>query len=568
MTAVGTTYEAFHASHGSSPIEGAVSFDAFASGVHEIYTHLTQIAQELDIEHPNLIALQRAVAEQNSAIFAIEEIARHVRNPSDAPGVQRMLETLHGSIAIINTRLAEEPLKTTLREQKKWVEAGFPEEIVVTDPEAVHFAVSSDLLYTILMYKNASDALDGEEITIRFQDGKALFKVEGSYIPYDKCKETIRYSPEEKKFLGWNFVHPYGFILKDASSFDAIYPIARLKPEVCKRILDTASHFWSEDQDEVDPGEEKNFVLQVMTTGRRCFPSTWWGNNADDMTPEHTSSRLITPDGYVFSFGTKMRPADADKVTSLSNFLATAMSTTSAPDYEEPRSSNEKRVTSIPLTQERFDAILRFVNETNKGFPFNFPTQNCARFVTAQMALAGVNVDIKMSVAQFFYGMLPNLEQVPLIGTPLSKLIAAVAFVAVPIIDSLCAVLRNWTPRFVQTAWVVVTGAILEVFRRIGAVFINSIFFFAMGGGKSFISPDQCKEQDQQVGEGVSLPMAPRLMQWWDIFNPDAITIYHAFKLRQWQYKQDSTTLYEKPQFGLSCIDPIQGKPATIRVVC
>ena len=292
--------------------------------------------------------------------------------------------------------------------------------VLVTDPEAVHFAVSSDLLYTILMYKTSADVLEGE-ITIPIANGKALFLVEGTYLPYEEFRHRIQYSETEKKFIGWNFIHPRGFVPHDTVDFSEMYPIARIKPEAYRRIAQTASQFWSENQEEVDPGREKGYILQVMTTGRACIPRTWWGTNFDDLTPEHTSSRLITPEGEVYSFGTRLRVADAERVTSLSHILETAMTFTSVPDYEEPRPSDEKRVTAIPMTKERFDAIMRYANQANKGFPFNFSTQNCARFVTGQMALAGVSVNIKMSVAQFLYGMLPNLADVPLVGQAAGK---------------------------------------------------------------------------------------------------------------------------------------------------
>jgi hypothetical protein len=525
---------------------------------------LEEALLQTEHEHPNLVAVQRTVAECVMEIDAIDEERKGLHDDSDLQTTERKVALLRSSTDAISSRLATEPFKTLLREQKKWVDAGFSEEVVVTDPEAVHFTIATDLLYTILMYKKSSDVLEGREITIPIVNGKALFLVEGEYLPYAAIKGRIQYSDSEKKFLGWNFIHPAGFVPRDNTDFSEMYPIAQLKADAYTRIAHTASQFWSETQEEVDPGREKRYIFQVMTTGRCCIPRTWWGTNFDDMTPEHTSSRLITPDGRVFSFGTKMRASDAEHVTSLTNILTTAITLTSALDYEEPRSSDEKRVTSIPITQERFDAILRYVNVANKGFLFNFASQNCARFVGAQMRLAGVPVNIKMSVAQFVLGMVPNLKNVPLIGQPMSKLIAIVAFVATPIIDIVATVLRYITPYPVKRVWEVVTWAIREVFRRIGAIAINGLFYFVMGAGKSLVPPGRIKEEKQDPDDEIALPTSSCLMHWWDIFNPDAFFAYHAYKLKLWQYKQASSVFYTKPESGFYCIDPAKGVPPAL----
>ncbi len=536
-----------------------VSFDSFLQQARDVYRQLEGALYELDQQHPSLVAVARTLAECVAKAAAIDEMGRSLNAHRDGAGRDRVQATLSHAIETVSSRLQSDALKPLLREQTKWVEAGFPEEIVVTDPDAVHFVVSTDLLYTVLMFKKASGVLDGEELTIRFAEGKAFLKVEGRYLPYEAFKERIVYSEAEKKFPGWNYIHPDGFIPKDNTDFDEMYPIARLKPEAYEQIARTAAQFWGEDQEEVDPGHEKRCIFQVMTTGRSCIPRTWWGINFDDMTPEHTSSRLITPDGYVYSFGTKMRAADGEKVTKLTNLLTTALSFTSALDYEEPKPSEEKRVTSIPITKERFDAIARYVNTHNKGFAFNFASQNCARFVNVQMALAGVPVDIKMSIPEFISNFFPTLANVPLVGRPLSSVIATISFVVTPIIDIISAILRCITPYPVKRVWEVLTWAAHELLRRIAAVLYNGFFFLVLGAGRTCLPPGRIPEHPVDPDDQLTMPTSNHLLHWWDIANPDAITGYHAYKVRMWQMKQRSSVFYTNPENGFSCIDPTKG---------
>lgn len=545
--------------HGTMPEAPAVSCALFAARGHELYQQLHEASERLNSPHPQCLAAQRLLTRVVSEIGELKQMGEAIPGEADRPFVERMVSTLHATIEMVSTRLESDPCKELLREQKKWVDAGFPEEVLTTDPDAVHFAVSTHLLYTVLMYRKSAEILEGDPVTFQIADGKVLFKVEGEYVPYERIKEIIRYSESDEKFPGWNFIHPMGFVHQDSVDCEAIYPIAQLTPEAYHRVATTASHFWSENQEEIDPGREKQYVLQVMTTGRCCIPRTWWGVNSDDMMPEHSSSRLITPDGRVFSFGTKLHPDDAKKLTSLTSFLTTAVSRTCSPDYDEPRPSDEKRVTSIPITKERFDAIMAFANDMNKGFVFNFANQNCTRFVAAQMALAGVYVNARTTAAQCYYAMLPNLKDVPLVGRPLVQMIAAIAFVVTPIFDCISALARWITPYPVRWVFEQGTWVVTELFRRIGAIALNILHFFIMGGGRTLIPLGRSEHRTISPDDPIRRSISPTVLRWQDIANPDAFPVYHSSMLREWQTRQRSSVFFTKPECGLSCIDPADG---------
>ena len=520
----------------SSPtLPSAVSFPPEAEVPLAQSTLKEEVARLLQAPTPNFVYVERVVRqayEQDPSIQGSVDDAVKTFMTNELSDSQRELYSI----------------------QKKWVEAEFDENVLLTDPEGVAFAVETGVIYTILMFQKAADTLEGDPITIQIRDGKAHFLVNGEYQPLEAFKDRIQYSKEEKRLVGWNFIHPQGFVEKDDTSFDTLYPIAKLKPEAYARIAAQANTFWK-GREEVDPGQEKKFILQVMTTGRTCIPHTWWGQNIDDHTPEHSSSRLIGPDGSVYSFGTKMARADADVVAQPQNLFTTAVSYVPVPDYEEPKPSEEKRVTFIPITEQRFEDIRRYVTTASHGFAFNFSSANCARFVQLLMGLAGVQVDIKMTISQFLYGILPSLENIPVVGRPMAQVAAAVTFITKPLLDLLSAMAQA-TPDFIRHIWSTIVDFAMLLPRTIGGVFVN-VVVMAMGANKTRVPEGKTFEEG---GSGdLALPSAPYRLQWKDIFDPDAFFLYHAFKLRLWQLAQESTVLYRNPECGFTCIDPQKG---------
>ena len=536
------------------------SVDVLVEHARAVCERVEAVAVSMNEEAPNLfrskLQAEEAIVESDN----LENIAKDLGN-DDRKRLLKESSSIRNRAEAIISALDAEPKKSLFRLQKKWVSAGYDEGVLTTDPEAVRFAVETEVLYTILMFQESADMLDGEMLTIKIVDGKALFKVQGEWLPYESFKGYIRYSAEERRFVGWNFVHPDGFVPVDSVNFSSVYPIAKLKPEVYSRVVEQANKFWNQDQNEIDPSVPKGYVLQVMTTGRDCFPKSWLLRNLEEYAPEHSSTRLITPDGYVYSFGTRMRPVDADRVTKLTNILTTAITHVPVPDYEEPRSADEKRVTFIPITKERFDSICSYVNEANRGFPFNFANANCARFVQSIMKLAGVTVNITMTPPQFLFGCLPSLYQVPVIGKPLERVMTTVSYVATPIFDGIAAVFLCLVPPLLTKIWEVCTWAAVEILKRIRGVFFNFVAVCLFGAGRTYMTLGRIETEKQKEPEKTGLPNSSRLLNWWNFFCPDAIVFYHAAKLKEWQKRQYSSVFYTKPESGLACLDPMKGVP-------
>ena len=349
----------------------------------------------------------------------VRQLEEKVRKAPDHPFQTSAFLDIQRQVWGLVAFMGSEPVCSTAREQEKWVAAGFDRSLITTDPEAVHFAVSSRLIYTISMYAAASAYLDGEPMVIKAVQGRAYFKVEGEWRPYSAFKDQIRYSSVRRSFLGWNFIHPAGFISKDWVEYDQIYPIARLNTAGIQAAKGHARKFWGKDQPEVDPGIEKPCVLQVITTRKEPegLPTPWWQRHFQEKNPDrHTSLRLITPEGDLYSFGIALRHEDEAFLSSMRSVLATGIANVPIPDYQESRKAERQVLVALPLSQERAKKIIDFANTASKGIAFNIAQQNCARFAEGALQIAGVTVTSRVSVSQLVLDALPRLSDAPYAG--------------------------------------------------------------------------------------------------------------------------------------------------------
>ncbi len=499
------------------------------------------LKRQIEAPHPNLVDIRDALKKMS------REIAPFLAD-KDGDELHVQANIVHETVTDCWERLCADPL---LKEQEKWVAAGFDRALLVSDPEAVRFAVSTRLIHTISMFKKTADMLEGEVLDIRNEDGRALFKVEGEWLPYSAFKDRIHYSDEECRFIGWNVIHPMGFIPRDWAEYGEIYPIAKVTPEAYRKLKAHAEQFWTAEQPEIDPGCEKGYILQVMTTGRDYLPNTWWAQNFKEHFPEHGSVRLITPEGFVYSFGTKMRLPDQEFLSHPSSYLGVGISNVPTPDYEEPRRSDDRLMTSLPVSKERCEKILDFVSRANRGICFNFARQNCVRFVATVLGIAGVEVNIRTSVHELLSGIVPRLSDIPDIGTTLSAAVSRIACVAGSLFDKISTVLGYLLPTPLKMLGACVGRVVTSIAQRIEAVFWNGIGLCLLGASKSIVPEGRLA--DQNVPEVETFR---QLLHWSDIGTPDAIPLYYVSKLKAWMRRQTTSLLYLKPEHGFCCFDP------------
>ena len=495
--------------------------------------------------------LQMKINELNSRLQRQDfvGIGTELRQLEAAIGQNSQLLDLQRQVFGMVAFMATEPVCSRAKEQEKWVAAGFDRSLLTTDPEAVHFAVSSKLIYTIAMYAKSAAYLEGEPLTIRAVNGAAYFKVEGEWRPYSAFKDQIRYSDDQCKFLGWNFIHPMGFVHQDWSAYDRIYPIARLNGAGMAAAMAHAKKFWREEQPEVDPGIEKPCALQVMTTGRAWdgLPKAWWSQNLRKQFPKHTSLRLILPDGSLYSFGAKMGISDEAFLCSPEHHLGTGLSTVPTPDYEESRKSDDRTMIALPLSRERAEKILAFASEANKGISFNFARQNCVRFADVALRLAGVQMTSHVPLGRLLLGALPELSDVPYVGKGLFAVASAVSAVALPVMRFIGAALHELTPYPIRYVWNIVEDAVGEAGARITACFFNGTALLFFGAGTTIIPHNHPKVSEVENFR--------QLISWKDLWTPDVIQVYYSTQLDQWMHTQRNVLVFPKPEHGFCCLN-------------
>jgi hypothetical protein len=537
-------------STGCRAVESSISFAALPGAGGDLSSRVEQWRIQVDQLTLRIHDPSQDFVGVEAGLRQLEtEIDESIRQSGPETARNLGLLALQNSVRSIVSFMGTDPVRTRAREQEKWVAAGFDRSLITTDPEAVHFAVSSKLIYTIAMFAKSAAFLEGEPMTIKAVNGSAYFKVEGEWKPYSAFKDEIQYSEELYKIVGWNFIHPMGFVHHDWVEYDRIYPIAKLNEAGIRATRAHAQKFWGEDQPEIDPGAEKPCVLQVMTTGREWdgLSKAWWANNLREHFPKHTSLRLMMPDGYLYSFGGKMGLQTDAFLCSSEHQLATGLATVPTPDYEESRRSDDRTMVAVPLTEERAKQILAFANEANKGFSFNFLRQNCVRFADVVLRLGGVKMSSQMSMGQFLADGLPRVSDIPYIGKGIAAIASAVCSVVSPVFHCIGAVVNAVMPYPIKLVWNFVTGAVGEVSSRIAAFVVNGVALTFLGADTSVVPEEQPKIS--------KLESFRQLLTWKDLWTPEAIQVCFSTQLDRWLRAQRNVLIFPKPEYGFCCLN-------------
>ena len=492
----------------------AVDFDTRSGAV---YDELSALRGRIEEISPDLVGISQRLAELSEEV---EQKAPECRD----------------EVLSLLVRMDTEPTKSLAKEQEKWVKAGFDRALLKTDPKAVHFAVLTKLVYTIAMYEKSAAMLEGEPLTVRNVNGTAHFKVEGQWMPYAAFENQIQYSLKLEKFLGWNFIHPQGFVKQDRFEYDRVYPIARMSKAGYESVLAHAQKFSDE------PQPDKSCVLQVTSTGRDLLPKAWWAKNVREHSPEHSSVRLIMANGDVYSWGIELlRPAE-QFLSRSEHYMATGLSSVSVPDYEDPRTCDERAMVALPVSSEGAERVLDFVSRANKGIPFNLSRQNCVRFTEHVLHVAGVKMTSRISSTEFLEAMVPRLSDIPRLG----RIVSAICSVATKVFSGIDAAMKIIPP--LRWVWTAVKKAVAHSVDHLSSIAVNTLSLLALGGSTSIIP--QSAPDDSKVSE---VDHFDRAVTWRTLFTHNAIPIYHTVGLKRWMHEQKNLIIFLKPQYGFCC---------------
>lgn len=422
--------------------------------------------------------------------------------------------------------LSHRELSTEYRYVKRWFRASYDRTFIRSDPESVEF-FGKAVYRACKMLQIIKPQLIPAKIDLHFdkQHGRVLFKVEKQWKYYSEIKDQIIYDPTDKKFVGWTYVYPDGFVPFDSAKWTVLHPYAQVSKQVYTDLLTTANKFWTHLQPEIDPGVEKPCVLQVLVISRlfqnsqpscvRTIRNAW---------PSHCQLRLFDEMGRFYSVGlwTNKKGLDLIFTRHLPGFtVSTANYWLSIPDVQE-RSKFVADSVSIPVSLARFSEMKEKLESINKngGLRFCMTNRNCCRLAQEMLTLAGVTVDTRTTLMQTLGTCVP---------LPLGQMLSSVS-------EDLSSLFGECSPsikEFCSRAGQVALFLPQKVF-----TFDTSLLFLCLGGAQGAevqSQPYSCFDEDDADPQQMRL-----INSFQDMFTDETAVIYQSHILRSWAQKQGS----------------------------
>ncbi len=506
------------------------------------------------------------------------------QNPSVADMIDRFAKPriahLEQSLTRAQTKISGAPDIKTLDEKiaQKWKTLDLPPSILESHADCARFLFESGLIFTIVGYRESCLNRNGSELKldadghpmVRVQgnfvrwellgdrnidyikldsDGHPMIKMQGRFVRWETISRELHYDPKSENIKSkgypgslvqiWNYCYPQGLVPMDRFNYDRAFPVFELTREQYNRTMQLALKFY-ETNPEKDQGIPKDCIVQFMTCPRQQLPKHCLLKNANDQYPLHIGMRLITSDRKVYSFGVNMTPEAFAFIYSdlKSNFLTTVDAKITMMDYDEFRPHEGKVVTSIPLTSQRSQNILNFINEQNgKQLRFNYTHQNCTSTIHEVLKRAGYDLDLRTTAQNFLYHALPSANQLPVVGPLIAKVEHCMQ--------------RIWkaTPQRITGSVEWTLNVAFFVPRKFLTIWTN-LLIWKLGASKK-ITPLQDGVEDEELYDKRGIQTFSSVIRsWTDIFKDETSAVNHARFFLDWQKEQRSTF-----------VDPYQGRP-------
>ncbi len=430
------------------------------------------------------------------------------------------------------------------RLEKKWLALGLPISVLESHLDCAQFLMDSKLIFAILGYKQTCG--DGATHDLKLDgDGHPMIRMQGRFTRWEVIARQLEFDPTTDKIYSrggarenactWNYFHPLGLVPQDRFNYDAVYPIHELSQGEYDHLLAHSKKFY-ESNPELDPGTFKDCIVQVFTSPRRYgIPEHPLLENLHKNIPVHVGIRLITADRQVYSFGYQMPFEEQALVLfdPLSNYAMTARCKVSMLDYEEFRAHEGRIVTSVPLSGQRCQNILGFLNELNqKKLRFQFVRQNCTVLMQEVMQQAGYMIPIRTTAARVIIDILPYLNQFPLIGNTISKI-------------EQCAK-RIWEalPEWLSCSIEKTRQVIFYVPEKLCTILFN-FGIWKIGGAKKTSPLEEGVDEELTDAPGIQ-NFSSVIRCWTDLFEDQTSSVVHPKFIIDWQRKQPSTFIEPK----------------------
>lgn len=384
--------------------------------------------------------------------------------------------------------------------------------ILVEHADFADFLRKSGLLYAIRGYQrtleksNSDERLPIQQGILLDDDRHPQMLVDGNWMKWSELKELVTYDPVRKAIVSkndpqkeWNYYYPNGLIPQ--SRFHSVVPTYKLSEAELESLRERA-----------ESNEEKTHFIQVFTS-----------DNSMISTLSHTALRLIDNEGSLYSLGFETTP-EIDPPSSV--LLArTKEGAVASRDYDEFRPFAKRRVTTVALTEAQYEAAMdRVTAYSKKKLKFTHTHQNCTTFVADIMKAAGHEVDVRCTLIDGLYGLLPKVKSIPLIGPALEK------------VRRVFAAILNWIVKYLVPQFLV------AIVVKISCV-ITNLVCLCFGGARGIDIPD-AERESLDNREGLK-HFGKLYRRFSDLFDSDAAQLYSPAKLVEWQMEQKSTFVHK-----------------------
>ncbi len=402
---------------------------------------------------------------------------------------------------------------------------------------------------------------------VRYNKGKeAMIKVDGVMRTWSEVQQIFEsrlidatdpnntktkiYCREDDRI--WTYISSEKGFVPDPNESTETVPIHQLSKEEHRRLVKHAKKFYEQypeieakaslgDNGEI---EERTCVFQISTVVKDRDGIL--KNFHETAEVKHVSMALIDETGQVYSFGGAMDLSMLSK-----GFLRTGNARLSTPDWEVFRGHEEDKtrlVTSMAITPATAKALLEDLKEYNRtGIRYNLSKQNCTGMAVAFVEKAiGIEIDQRLTPLELVYAMLPDLEQVPVIGWLLVKISEAVSAVF--------AFIRSITPHSIAWLSCKVTMVIFYIPKKM-LVFVGNLFIYMMGGGKSHEPMHNDLKEEPLGSDGKIHNFSALIRSPLDLFSEEPLLIHHPKPVLDWQRQQKTTVSY-RSKYPQLCIVP------------
>lgn len=384
-----------------------------------------------------------------------------------------------------------------------------------THPDFCHFLVKSKLAYAIRGYQHTietgGDTPQGMEALkegIRIDaDGSPCLLKEGKWVRWETIKNEFDYDKKQQELHSktdrkeiWNYLYDpstgeQGLV--KGSRFGVVRPIYQLSETQIEKL-----------------GIKNRSAIQLFSSDNQIIPKI-----------SHCGMRLINEKGWVYSLAFETAQ-DEPFFEAGQKVVGTYDATITSNDYDEHRFFTSRRVTTIPISEEKFNVALERVREYAKmPLRFNRVHQSCLAYTADIAKTAGVEIpDLVCHTYEFVGRGLTELS-------PVFRIIGKVV--------SFVRGILNWCAK------IPVLGlpfkAVLWIAHKVGVV-AGNLLVVSLGGKHCSCPRSEIDNRDNKE----KLTYFHKLVRnWKDYFDEETGKLHSTFRFADWQLAHPGTTVHK-----------------------